>query len=320
MTPKQLKELQEKGNLPGIYLPARNPGSIVRFNGEPAAATLQRECDRLDGSMQEIVGNYQVQSSGTSRQGKQHPTFSGQAQQLQQAQIRLRYKEQTLNRIEEETGEYINHLISKFYTERRPYRVQDQQGPRYGVFDIFHLLRAWDPQTNVVTPFTLLMAQNPDQDPMQLKMILESQGQEVYFPEYDVQSKASSIMPADRMFNIQMAQELYQGKMIDAESFFFVMEHGRFEEWEAISQRAQEAQAQAQQQAQQGQPQGQQGQQQQQGQPQQQMQGQPQHPATDIMHQAIQQLPPDVKQKLASLPQQQQQQILRSVIPGGQNG
>ena len=314
LTPKQLKDVQEKGNLPGMYFPARNPDKIVRLYGQPAAASLQKETDRLDKTMQEIIGNYQVQSSGDSKNGKQHPTFAGMAQQLQQAQIRLRFKEQSLTQIEEESAEYINHLISKFYTERRPYRIQDAQAPggyRYGMFDLFKILRVWDPTTNIVIPFPIMMQQQPGVEPQQLIQTLTDQGKEVYFPEYSVQSKVSSVMPADRMFNMQMAQELYQGKMIDAQAFFFVMEHGRFEPWDAILQRYKQQQQQAQQaQAQQVQQQG---------------GGQPggqggQHPATAVMHEAINRLPAAARAKLKALPPGQQQQLLRSVIPGQGGG
>ena len=316
LTPTQLKAVQDKGTIAGMYFPSRNPDKIVRFNGVPAAATLQQEVDRLDKSMQEIIGNYQVQSSGDTKNGKQHQTFSGMAQQLQQAQIRLRFKEQSLTQIEEESAEYANHLIGKFYTERRPYRIQDSQAPggfRYGMFDLYKILRVWNQQTNVVTPFPVVMQQFPNVEPQELVKQLTEQGMEVYFPEYDVQSKVSSIMPADRMFNMQIAQQLFTAKMIDAQAFFFVMQHGRFEEWQTITQRAQQAQQQPQPGAIQGQAQVIPGGQQQGQQP----RGQ-QHPATDMMHEALNRLPPTERAKLQALPPGQQQQILRSLIPGQQ--
>lgn len=123
----------------------------------------------------------------------------------------------------------------------------------------------------------------------------EVDGQEYierYFPEYDVKITIVDAKPTDRNYYINLARTLYEMQVIDRQSLLETIETGKLPSMDILLERIQ-AQAQAE-------------------------QGQmPQQPQGGNPEELVAQLPPDIKQYLASLGDQEAMQELQKIAQMG---
>jgi len=79
-------------------------------------------------------------------------------------------------------------------------------------------------------------------------LLAEGEDYEIYCPQFDTVCKVSTTMPSDRMFYMEVAKELFSGQLIDAETFWYVLSHGKFPPFEELMDKEQEKALQVQQQ------------------------------------------------------------------------
>ncbi|CEH32393.1 portal protein [Aneurinibacillus migulanus] len=238
---KQRDYIENYGTIPGMWFPTNNPQNIQRVYGQGAPASLTAETGRIEKTMQTIVGRFDIS------QGKAPGSITAfRALDLlaQRAQVRLRSKEMSMMTAYEEVGIQINNLISRFYEEKRAYRLlgQGEDGKRikYGMFAVQDIQKVYDYNTGSVMPLKEFM---PEEG------MVEGEDYEVYSPEFDVRCGITTTMPTDRAFYMEMAKELYSSGAIDGEIFYYVMEHGKFPPWTHMIQQEREKKEMMQQQA-----------------------------------------------------------------------
>ena len=243
-TPRQKKMIEDYGNMPGIWIPCKDPNAINRIQGKGVPESLPHETGRLQRVMETLVGRFDISQGRTPGSVT---AFRALDLLAARAQVRLRSAEETILQGYQDLGTTINHLITVCYTEKRAYRIlgehrrdndqgagKQEQKPQYGVYDpkAFRRVYFYGP---------------PDVD-MDMEQFedwggegrLEAEGMEsgvdyeVYSPQYDTFCKVSTTMPSDRMFYLEIAKELFAAQLIDAETFWYVVNRGKFPPYEDI--------------------------------------------------------------------------------------
>lgn len=239
VTPAQKKIIERFGTLPGMWFAVRDVNGIKREYGSGVPASLQNEMQRLQRAMETIIGRFDISQGRTPGSVT---AFRALDLLAARAQVRLRSKEMAMTSSYENVGNYINKLITQFYTERRAYRIlgqQDTDQPRYGMFKLEDIQKVYIYNTNEVVPLKQFQPGG----------LVEGEDYEVYAPEFDVVCKVSTTLPTDRLFYMEMAKELFAAQMIDAETFWYVMHNGKFPPFEELLQKEAEKRQQAEMQA-----------------------------------------------------------------------
>ena len=274
ISPKQEKFLRQYGTLPNMYFAVANLDDIKRIHGRGVDPSLANETQRLQRSMEGIVGRHDISQGRTPGSVV---AFRALDLLAARARIRLRSAETNILTAYEDLGNYMNHLISRFYSERRAYRILGENTERteyvlisletgeehpfvgqipagyeletrkvsaidYGVFtpDDVKKVYIYDEATGFedVRPYNDETAQYIDMiDLMREQEGLEEEvttDYEIYYPELDVTCKVSTSAPTDRAFYMEMAKELLMGQLIDEETFWYVMTNGKFPPYETI--------------------------------------------------------------------------------------
>jgi hypothetical protein len=282
VTPKQKKAIEEKGSLPGMWFPIRDPSGIQRLYGQGAPASLQAEMVRLQKLMETIVGRFDISQGRTPGSVT---AFRALSLLSARAQVRLKSKEIAAINAYEEVGSYINRLISRYYTERRAYRIigeEAEKATKYNIFRLEDLLKVYVFTTGDTYRLSEFVP---------AEGVVEWQHYEVYSPEFDVICTVSSTLPTDRVFYMEMAKELYGAKLIDAEIFWYVMQNGRFPPFDEIIDKLRNREMEA------------------------------QEDIGQITPEAIlSSMTPDQQQRFMSLPPERQQQVIAQIIMGGGAG
>ncbi len=269
-TDKQKKYFEKYGTLAGMYFPMRDPTSVIRIHGQNAPASLLQETERLQKVMESIVGRFDISQGRTPGSVT---AFRALDLLAERSQIRLRSKEQALTGSYEECGNYVNHLISMFYTEKRSYRilgddlgddepvfvnpqtgetipagpeqpeppgpewqldVEKGKGPLYGTFRADMIEKAYIYHTGESVPVSEFAP---------MEGMIEGEDYEIYCAEFDTMCKVSSDMPTDRMFYVEMAKELLGAQIIDTELFYYVLKNGKFPPFDDMQEREEEKKA-----------------------------------------------------------------------------
>lgn len=249
VTPKQQKLLKEKGTLPGFWFPVKNIEGIRRMQGQNVPGSLLREMERLQKVSETLVGRFDISQGRTPGSVT---AFRALDLLSSRAQIRLRSKEKAMTMAYEDVGNYINHLIVKFYTDRRAYRVlgDDAADTVYEIFDPIRFKKVFIFDLGDSLPLSDFQSGGWE---TALDMI-EGEDYEIYCPEFDTQCRVTSSLPTDRVFYMDMAKELFMGQLIDMETFWYVLDNGKFPPYKELIEQIQEnaEQMQQAQQAQQG--------------------------------------------------------------------
>lgn len=233
LSPLQERLLKEKGSLPGMYFAVRNINGIRTDYGQSVPASLPQETERLKRVMESIIGRFDVSQGRTPGSITAFRAITALAER---AQVRLRIKEQSITSSYEEVGSYINRLINQFYTENRMFRICNDKEMQYGSFVRGDMLRFYNSATGTVTPLnnSILAAMPPEEADLFMAM---NPNVEIFFPEFDVRCRVTTVAPTDRLYNIEVAKELLGLQVIDAQTFLEVVETGRWGSADIIAQR-----------------------------------------------------------------------------------
>ena len=274
ISPKQEKFLRQFGTLPNMYFAVNNIEDIKRIHGKGVDPSLANETQRLQRVMEGIIGRHDISQGRTPGSVV---AFRALDLLAARARIRLRSAETQIITGYEDLGNYMNHLITRFYTEERAYRILGEGTERteyilinemtgeehpflgqippgytldtrvvptieYGTFrpDDIKRVYVYDVQTGWEDTFPYndeaaqaidmveIMKEDPD---MEIDIPTEY---EVFYPELDVQCKVSTSAPSDRAFYMEMAKELLMAQLIDEETFWYVIQNGKFPPYETI--------------------------------------------------------------------------------------
>jgi len=257
VTPAQKEMIKNYGTLANMWFPVQNIDRIRKEYGRGVSASLFRESDRLQRSMETLIGRFDISQGRTPGSVT---AFRALDLLAARAQVRLRSAEEDIITAHEDCGNYINNLITKFYTERRTYRIlgdnidrpeistlgsgeqQKKSTPKYGIFQLEDVQKVYIYDTGDSMPLKEFQKEFYGGEGM-----IEGEHYEIYCPQFDVVSKVSTKMPSDRMFYMEVAKELYAAQLIDAEVFWYVMEYGKFPPYEELIQKEKEKKIQEQQ-------------------------------------------------------------------------
>jgi hypothetical protein len=273
ISPKQEKFLKKYGTLPNMYFAVNNINEIKRMYGKGVDQSLPIEANRVQKIMEAIIGRHDISQGRTPGSVV---AFRALDLLAARARVRLRSAENAIISAYEDCGNYVNHLIQNFYTEKRAYRIlgdnatkesmvvvdpmtgeerpfvqevppgwivetKSEQMVKYGTFNLDDHKKVYITDTETgygeVFPFDEGMA-----DAIQQTEILQEAGEEfdttidyeVYCPQMDVQCKVSTAAPTDRAFYMEMAKELVMGQLIDEETFWYVLQNGKFPPYETV--------------------------------------------------------------------------------------
>lgn len=299
LTPKQREMVKNYGNLAGMWYPVRDVGGIKKLFPTGIPATLQNEVIRLQKTMEAIIGRFDITQGKTPGSVT---AFRALSLLAARAQVRLRSKEMAIMTAFEEAGKYINHLIDRFYTERRIFRIigENNEKTEYGEYRADDFKKVYLYETGDIMPYNQF---NPGEYVSEERPegLIEGEDYEVYSPEFDVICKVTAVPEYDKIFFMDMAKELFVAQIIDEKTFWYVMEHGKFPPYEKMRLEALENAMQI--------PQGQ-------GLPQEggevQEGGQIIDPIQQL--QAILEQRPDLRQQLESLPPEQRNQVISNLL------
>ncbi len=235
LSAKQQKTVKERGTLPGFWFPVKNIEGIKRLQGTSVPQSLQGEMDRLQRVSETLVGRFDISQGRTPGSVT---SFRALDLLASRAQVRLRSKEKAMTTAYEDVGNYINNLIAKFYTYDRAYRIlgDDLEQTVYGIFrpDDFKKVYIFDLDESMnLGDFE--RGGWAGEFGMQ-----EGEHYEVYCPQYDVQCKVSTSLPTDRVFYMDMAKELFMAQLIDQETFWYVIDNGKFPPYKELLEKMQE--------------------------------------------------------------------------------
>ena len=299
LTPKQREMVKNYGNLAGMWYPVRDVGGIKKLFPTGIPATLQNEVVRLQRTMEAIIGRFDVTQGKTPGSVT---AFRALSLLASRAQVRLRSKEMAIMSAFEEVGKYINHLIDRFYTERRIYRIigENNDKTEYGEYRADDFKKVYLYETGDIIPYNQF---NPGEYVSEERPegLIEGEDYEVYSPEFDVICKVTTVPAYDKIFFMDMAKELFVAQIIDEKTFWYVMEHGKFPPYEKMRLEALESAMQTPQ----GQVLPQEGGEVQEG-------GQIIDPIQQL--QAILEQRPDLRQQLESLPPEQRNQVISNLL------
>ncbi|MFA6887770.1 MAG: hypothetical protein WCQ65_12475, partial [Fermentimonas sp.] len=299
LTPKQREMVKNYGNLAGMWYPVRDVGGIKKLFPTGIPATLQNEVVRLQRTMEAIIGRFDITQGKTPGS---ITAFRALSLLASRAQVRLRSKEMAIMSAFEEVGKYINHLIDRFYTERRIFRIigENNEKTEYGEYRADDFKKVYLYETGDIIPYNQF---NPGEYVSEERPegLIEGEDYEVYSPEFDVICKVTTVPAYDKIFFMDMAKELFVAQIIDEKTFWYVMEHGKFPPYEKMRLEALENAMQTPQ----GQVLPQEGGEVQEG-------GQIIDPIQQL--QAILEQRPDLRQQLESLPPEQRNQVISNLL------
>jgi len=232
LTPRQKRLIEERGTAPGMWFPVADIQGVKREHGQPIPGSLIQEMGRLQSSMEGMIGRFDVSQGRTPGSVT---AFKAIAELVSQAKIRLRTAEQEINSSYEDAGQFTNRLIGKFYTEQRTYRINgknDKEGYKYNTFNADEMKKVYDKENGITMPFNEVGKLNTGETIMPDGRMLDANTYqkdfEEYFPDFDCYCKVSSVIPSDRMYHMEIAKDLLVASVIDPETFFYVMEYGKF--------------------------------------------------------------------------------------------
>jgi len=111
ISPKQELFLRQFGTLPNMYFAVNNLDDIKRINGKGVDPSLAQETNRLQRSMEGIIGRHDISQGRTPGSVV---AFRALDLLAARARVRLRSAENALITGYEDLGNYVNHLITKF--------------------------------------------------------------------------------------------------------------------------------------------------------------------------------------------------------------
>lgn len=248
LSPVQERLIKQYGTIPGWWFQVNSINGIRREIGRGIPASLLNELDRLQRMCETVVGRFDISQGRTP---SSVTAFRALDLLNTRAQVRLRSKEESIASAYEEVGMNINRLIDMYYDRARSYRIiGDQDTRKWGKFEPEEHKRVYMYETNQVfklNEFKQMYPQSfPQGDMHEANPGIEGTGPikdedfEVYSPELDVSCQVSTKLPSDRLFYMEMAKELLAGQLIDEETFWYVMEHGKFPPFEEMRQKIQE--------------------------------------------------------------------------------
>jgi len=120
ISPVQEKFLRQFGTLPNMYFAVNNIDQIKRIHGRGVDPALSQETGRLQRVMEAIIGRHDISQGRTPGSVV---AFRALDLLAARARIRLRSAETAIITTYEDVGNYMNHLINRFYTEKRAYRI-----------------------------------------------------------------------------------------------------------------------------------------------------------------------------------------------------
>ena len=251
MTKKQEEIIKKYGTNPYMWFAMRDIQGIKTEYGQPVPGSLHNEMSRNQSLMETLIGRFDISQGRTPGSVT---AFRAIAELSARAQVRLQTKEQSITSAYQEVGAYINRLISLYYTEQRMYRIMgDKDGQvQYGIYNQPDMLKVYNFATGMAAPLNNAeQTLNEEQwkafelQSMEFgtglnEFMLNNPDFEVYSPDFDVRCEVTSITPADRIYNMEIAKELMVSQIIDPETFLEVMAKGRFGPVDIILQRIQE--------------------------------------------------------------------------------
>jgi len=254
ITKEQEKIIKKYGTNPYMWFAMRDIGGVKTEYGQNVPGSLFNEMGRNQNLMETLIGRFDISQGRTPGS---ITAFRAIAELSARARVRLQTKDQAINAAYQEVGTYINRLISLYYTENRMYRIMgDKDGKvQYGIYNQTDMQKVYNLVTGQQAPLSQAgdaMSDEQFNDYMMadqqfgttLQEYLESSPDfEVYSPEYDVRVEVSSVTPADRVYNMEIAKELFSMGQIDAETFLEVMVKGRFGPTELILERIRQQKA-----------------------------------------------------------------------------
>lgn len=237
---KQQRDLQQRGTLPGMWFAVNDIKGVERKYGQSMPSSLLQEAQRLPKIMEQIMGRFDISQGRTPGSVT---AFRALDLIAQRAQVRLKAADTAIRSAFREMGEWINRHIWNHYEGRRAFRIigQNEHGlflQKQGVFNIDEHRKVYLLQTGDVMPMPAFQ-----QFEQAVPGLVPGQDYEVYAPELDVRVRTSQQMPSDRMFYMEVAKELYTVKLIDPQTFFYVLENGRFPPWSTVAQRLEQMMA-----------------------------------------------------------------------------
>lgn len=308
LSKKQEEFVKQNGTIPGMWFAVDRLSGVERKFGQGVPGSVLQELNRIQRAMETIIGRFDISQGRTPGSVT---AFRALDLLAQRAQVRLRSAEEALTSAYEDVGNYINRLIWLNYNERRKYRLlgkTDKDPVKRGEFVADDHKRVYVYGEDEVYPLKDFQAKEG---------MVEGEDYEVYAPELDVKCKVSTSLATDRVFYMEMAKELYMAQLIGPQSFFYVLDRGKFPPTEdMLAETAQRAQAPGPQPGQPALP----------GQP---AAGapappdaNPQPPTEEEIANLLANLPPEAQDRFDSLPPDQQEQFIQELLAssGGEVG
>lgn len=273
ITPKQEAFLKKFGTTPNMYFPVNNIDDIKRVHGKGVDQSLMSEANRVQRAMEGIVGRHDIsqgRTPGSVVAFRALDLLAARARvRLRSAEnaiisayedcgsyvnnlISQYYDEKRVYRILGENAVKEELVTVNLETgEERPFlgevppgwavESRERQAIKYGSFDLddYKKVYIYDNETGYsdVLPFDEEMAEAVYQTEL-----MESEGEEfdttieyeVYCPQLDVQCKVSTSQPTDRTFYMEMGKELLINQLIDEETFWYILQNGKFPPYETV--------------------------------------------------------------------------------------
>ena len=197
ITPKQEKFLKQFGTLPNMYFAVNNLDDIKRLHGKGVDASLPAEANRLQRAMEGIIGRHDISQGRTPGSVV---AFRALDLLAARARIRLRSAETAIISAYEDLGNYMNHLITKFYTESRAYRILGDNAERTEYFLINTMTGEEMPFTGQIPPGYMLETRNVSS--IKYGMFNIDDIKKVY--AYDINTGTSEVFP----YNDEVAEAI----------------------------------------------------------------------------------------------------------------
>lgn len=295
ISPKQEQYLKKLGTLPNMYFPVNDLDGIKRVHGKGVDASLPGEANRVQRAMEGIVGRHDIsqgRTPGSVVAFRALDLLAARARvRLRSAEnaiiagyencgnyinnlIQRFYTEErayriigdnaikeTLVVIDPHTGEefpFIGEVPPGWMIE-----IRREQMIEYGTFrpEDHTKVYVYDNDTGYgeVMPYddgigeAMAETERMREEGIEFEDNLDY---EIFCPELDVQCRVSTAEPTDRAFYMEMGKELMMGGLIDEETFWYILQNGKFPPYESIMQKKRKeliAQAQMQQMAMQAQ-------------------------------------------------------------------
>lgn len=273
ITPKQEKFLKKFGTLPNMYFPVNNIDGINRIHGKGVDQSLMTEASRIQRSMESIVGRHDIsqgRTPGSVVAFRALDLLAARARvRLRSAEnaiisayedcgnyvnnlINQFYTEKRAYRILGDNAEKEDLITINMETgEERPFlgevppgwtvEIRKEPMVKYGTFqpDEHKKVHVYDNESGYSE--TLPYDEEMKEAVYQTEMLLESGEEfdttidyEVYSPQMDVMCTVSTSAPTDRTFYMEMAKELLINQLISEETFWYVLQNGKFPPYQTI--------------------------------------------------------------------------------------